>query len=108
MNTADLEKVLNGFAGRGSEFTIHATTDGGYAIVAKINRRELEMSESSSEMRGVVNNIMDSVIALAAAAYFADHKSEIFAAMSPEAIANLAVADAARHLRESVIDPKKG
>lgn len=55
----------------------------------------------------VMEKVREQVISTLAADYVDQHRAEILTSMNPTAVANLAIADAARGIREKLLDPKE-
>lgn len=100
---AALQDVLGQSGG-----TVHVNrlADGGYLIAVKVLDKQL-LQHTSQDVPAFIARVQEVLVGLVAAAFWREHKDRVLAYLDPQAVANLALADAARKVREELLDPKK-
>ncbi|HVA10610.1 MAG TPA: hypothetical protein VNG32_00390 [Candidatus Dormibacteraeota bacterium] len=76
---------------------------GNYEILIEVSRSELDVTNTDS----LLWKALELAATDLAKTYIKDHQDEVLAKLNPQAVANLAIADSARLLREQFIDPRR-
>lgn len=108
-STDDLNQVFRHFVGKEIDLRVFRTNDehgGAYTVTVRIP--EEAMRQAPKEAMGFMRGVLDLLATTAAVAFWEEHRTDVLNQIDPLAVANLAIVEAAKALRQDLIDPKKG